>query len=974
MKHYFICIALWVATNICTAQYTPKTATEDGYTYTTVSNDPLKTRIYKLQNGLTVYLSSYQDAPRIQTYIAVKAGSKMDPSSLTGLAHYLEHMVFKGTSRIGTYNWDEEQKQLAVIEQLYEKYRIAKDTVVRKKLYKQIDSVSGIAAKYAIANEYDKMLSAIGAQGTNAYTFVEQTVYVNDIPANEIERWATIESERFGQMVPRLFHTELEAVYEEKNRSLDNDMSKVIETTFSAMFPNHQYGSQTTIGTVEHLKNPSVTAIKAYFNTYYVPNNMAICMSGDIDFAKTIKILDATFGKMTPKPVPEYKPYTEAPINQIITRKVIGPSPQSITLCWRFPGAQNKDAMLMEMFSRILANGKAGLMDLDLVQKQKLLAVQSYPFRMKDYSIHLIFAMPRADQSLEDVKKLIIGQIDSIKQGKFDEQLLKAIILNEKLSFMRQLESNAERADYFADAFIKDIPWDKYVATLDDMGKITKKDIVDFANKYYGNNYSEVYKTVGKDETIKKVDKPAITPVDLNREKTSQFYTQVMNKNVQKIEPVFLDFAKDFTKSALANGTEINYKQNTENQIFYLDYLIDIGNEHDPKYALALSYLNYLGTDKMSAEQVKKQFYNLACSFSFSVADDRMQLSLSGLSENALPALKLFEQLIAAPKPDTAAYRKMVDGILKERTDAKLDKRSILFKGLFSYAIYGPKSPFTNIISQADLRKMAPKTLTDLIPTLTQYKHKIRYYGPMEINTLKQMLENEHKSIAAPKSLPAKTAFAETDFNENTVLFIPYDMVQAEMAFIAKSAPYNASLTPVINLYNEYFGGSMSSIVFQEMRESKALAYATFARYSTPKNKDYSYINLAYIGTQADKLYEAAKGMKALLDSVPNAQTTLNNAKDAIINTLRTERITKGIIMLKYDENNKYGINYDIRKNVYDQVPSMTFENIKQFHAQYVKGKKYKLVLIGAKDKIDFKALEKFGKVKELKLEEVFGY
>jgi predicted Zn-dependent peptidase len=279
-------------------------------------NDPFKARIYTLKNGLKVYMSVYKNAPRIQTYIAVRAGSKNDPATATGLAHYLEHMVFKGTDKFGTKDFAKESVEITKIENLYETYRQTKDDAQRKKIYHQIDSISGVAAKYAIANEYDKMLAGIGGQGTNAFTSFDQTVYVNDIPSNQLENWLKIEAERYRKPVLRLFHTELEAVYEEKNRGLDSDNSKLWEAVFAGLFKNHTYGTQTTIGTIDHLKNPSMKEIMKYFNANYVPNNMAICLSGDFDPDETIKLIEKNFGSMPSKPVTPYTFEKEAPITE----------------------------------------------------------------------------------------------------------------------------------------------------------------------------------------------------------------------------------------------------------------------------------------------------------------------------------------------------------------------------------------------------------------------------------------------------------------------------------------------------------------------------------------------------------------------------------------------------------------------------------------------------------------------------------
>jgi predicted Zn-dependent peptidase len=158
-------------------KYQWQTATSGGYTYKYVTNDPARARFYTLSNGLTVILSPTKKDPRIQCFVATKAGSKTDPATHTGLAHYLEHMLFKGTDKYGSLNWAKEKPLLDEIESLYEKYNSHTDSATRAAIYHQIDSVSGLAAKFAIANEYDKLMNAMGAQGTNAFTSFEQTVY-----------------------------------------------------------------------------------------------------------------------------------------------------------------------------------------------------------------------------------------------------------------------------------------------------------------------------------------------------------------------------------------------------------------------------------------------------------------------------------------------------------------------------------------------------------------------------------------------------------------------------------------------------------------------------------------------------------------------------------------------------------------------------------------------------------------------------
>jgi predicted Zn-dependent peptidase len=406
-----------LATIAQTSTFEWKQASAAGYAYKYVTNDPSKARFYTLKNGLSVILSPTNKDPRIQCYVAIKAGSKTDPATHTGLAHYLEHMMFKGTDKFGTLDYAKEKVELDKINALYEQYNQTKDDATRKNIYRQIDSVSGVASKFAIANEYDKMMSSMGAQGTNAFTSFEQTVYTDDVPAASIDKYIKVQAERFRNLQLRIFHTELEAVYEEKNRSLDTDSRKIFETLFAELFKNHNYGLQTTIGTIEHLKNPSLVEIRKYFNTYYVPNNMAIVMSGDFDPDQMIKKLDNAFGYMQNKPVPKYTFSPEMPITAPIVKEVVGPDAESVTIGFRLPGNKSKDVLLADLVGQILTNGRAGLLDLNLVKKQKLLRASASTYTLIDYGILYMSGNATQGQSLEEVKGLMLGEIEKLKKG-----------------------------------------------------------------------------------------------------------------------------------------------------------------------------------------------------------------------------------------------------------------------------------------------------------------------------------------------------------------------------------------------------------------------------------------------------------------------------------------------------------------------------------------------------------------------------
>ncbi len=938
-------------------------------------NDPYNARVYTLKNGLKVYLSVYKNAPRIQTMVSVKAGSKNDPSEATGLAHYLEHMLFKGTDKFGTKNPTKELAEIKKIENLYEVYRVTKDEKERKKIYHQIDSISGIAAKYAIANEYDKMLAAIGAQGTNAYTSFDQTVYINDIPSNQVESWLKIEAERFRKPVLRLFHTELEAVYEEKNRALDSDNDKAFEALFAGLFPKNKYGTQTTIGTIEHLKNPSLKEINKFYNNWYVPNNMAIIMSGDFDPDKVIVQIEKQFGVIPSKPIVEYVPVQEEPITNRIYKEVLGPDPESVNMVWRFNGLSSKDTEIMELISALMINYKAGLMDINLNQAQKVLEPSCWYYPMKDYGVFFMGGSPKQNQKLEDVEEILFSQIELLQKGDFPDWLLNAVITDLKLNKTRELENNYSRAAAMSEAFVNDIKWQTQVDELERISKITKSDIVNFANKNFSkNNYVVVFKKMGEDKSTEKVDKPEITPVEVDRDNVSPFVNSIYNAKTEAIKPVFIDFERDIQKTTLKSSISVLYNKNKENKLFELYYKLNMGSTNDKLLPVAVKFIEFVGTKGMTPAQIKQELFKLGCTFNvFSDTEDTW-ISLTGLSDNFEEAVKLFEKVLANPIVDDEALANLKQDIKKSREDSKQKKEIILNWGLASYARFGADNPFTYVISNEDLDKLSGNEVVNSIKSILGYEHSVLYYGPMELETITTLLNQVH---IAPKDgykkTPEQHKFNYRELN-NEVLVVDFDMKQAEIIMLSNGGEYNESLLPLITLYNAYFGDGMSGVVFQDLRESKALAYSVNSKFIVPNKPSKPFLNKSYIGSQVDKLPEAMKGMSDLLNTLPKSETSFSAAKENVIQEINSARINKSEILFNYLNAMQLNQKTDIRKEIYDKVSTYKFDDINRFQTEYIKDKKTTVLVIGKKENLDYKVLEKYGPVKELSLKEIFGY
>ncbi|HTX88255.1 MAG TPA: insulinase family protein [Bacteroidales bacterium] len=944
------------------------------YPYDSVPGDPAKARIYTLSNGLKVYLSVYKDAPRIQTAIAVRTGSKNDPHENTGLSHYLEHLMFKGTEEFGTKDYAKEKPYLDQIENEFEVYRQTTDTLQRRIIYHVIDSLSQIASQYAIANEYDKLLSLIGGKGTNAFTSFEETVFVNDIPSNKTHQWLDIEYDRFKDPVFRLFHTELEAVYEEKNISLDNDDEKVFEALFANLFKKNTYGTQTTIGTIEHLKNPSLKSIKQYYHDRYVPNNMAIVMSGDFDPDRMIRQIDSTFGQLPSRPVTAYVPAMEDPIRSVVNVDVVGPDAESVTIGYRLPGANTPEADLLPVFNKILYNKTAGLIDLNLNQAQQVLEANAQDWELKDYSVEMLSGKPKEGQTLGYVSRLLLAQIDSVKEGKFPDWLLPAVINDIKLNEIRSNGSNQGRVFSMVDEYIRDIPRKEDVTYTERMSKLKKQDIIDFANKYFTKNFVMVNKLTGTDTTVKKVVKPQITPLKVDRESESAFLKKIVAEPTRDIEPVFIDYTKDIQKFKVNTNIDLVYTNNQENKLFSLYYYFRMGTNNLKQVGLALDYLQYLGTSKFTPSQVQQEFYKLGCSFDVSSSESEVWVSLTGLSENMNKGINLFEELLADAQVQVPAWGNMVSDIGKKRSDAKLSKSDILWSAMYNYGIYGGTSPFTNIYPLDTMKKMDPQGLVNLIHVLTSYRHMILYYGPDKATSVVSVLNKEHKVPQVLKLLPPARVFEQPATLTSGVYTVNYDMKQAEIVMLSRGDTYKPEMVPVIRLFNEYFGGGMNNIVFQEIREAKGLAYSAYAGYRAPQWPMQHYYLFSYIGTQADKLPEAMSAMMGLFNNMPESDKALSAAKDAILNKIRTERITKSQVLFNYLMSERFGLNHDIRKDVYTKVPSMTFDDLKGFAGTYVKNRNFTIMVLGKSDKLDMKSLEKYGPVKALSLEEIFGY
>ncbi|WP_288764119.1 M16 family metallopeptidase [uncultured Weeksella sp.] len=935
--------------------------------FQSVENDPTKTRIYTLENGLKVYLSRNENEPKIQTYIAVKTGSNNDPETTTGLAHYFEHMMFKGNSKIGALDWEQEKKYLDQLEELFEVHRNTKDLAAKKEIYQEIDRLSYEASKLVVPNEYDKFTSIIGASQVNAHTAYDETVYYNTIPKNELKKWLDLEFCRFSEIALRLFHTELETVYEEYNRSQDNDGRLIFNTLMKLQFPDSKYGTQTVLGNPEDLKNPSMRAIKEYFHQYYVANNMAIIMVGDLEYEPTIEAIKATFGQLPTRSVPQQYRAKEKPMTRNISQDVHSPSAERVQFSFRLNGANSTDIPYLKLLDVLLNNSIAGLMDLNINQQQKAQTVGSGNSIFRDYSLHLFAGSPKTGQSLEEVEKLILDEIENIKNGNFDQWLLQAVVNDYKKSRVKNWLKPSSLGSTLYRSFINDQAWENVVNELEVMQKITKEELMEFVKKNYQYRVT-IYKREGENNTLNYVESPNITPIEINRKEESEFFSSFKKKKSKPIEPQFIDFDQMIKKDKIAHFP-FYHIQNPHNEMVQVYYIFEAGQDHDSLLNFSLGMLSFAGTKNYSPEEFKKTCYKYGVDFNFQAGNERSILSINCLEENLEKALHLFDELLYHFTFDQERVEEYKSQLIKNRENA-MQNRSKINNALYMWAKYGPNNRQRNMYKTNKIHTLEREDFEQCLHHFTACPKEIFVYGSNRNHVKRLLLQQIHPSV---KQTPAKRIFSQ-DASNGTIYFVPYEMVQTDLNFVSRDDLFDPKKIAYAMMFNELIGSGLSSIVFQEIREAKSLAYSARAYYETGNTcQDYSYVT-ASIGTQPDKMVDAIKSMNTILNKMPNAKIQFQAAKTSIIKSISSKRYQQADIFFYWMSMKDKGISFDYRKEILSTIERMSIEDFDIFYQQHIVPKNQNLAIMGKREEV-VPRLEELGlSVEEKSIEELFNF
>lgn len=926
---------------------------------------------FTLDNGLTVILNPDPHAVGVYGAVAVKAGSKNDPADATGMAHYLEHLLFKGTTELGTTDYAKEKPFLDSIVYYYDLLGKTTDEETRKKIQKLINNQSVQSAKYANPTEFDKLIKSIGGTQLNAFTANDMTVYHNAFPGEQIEKWLELYAHRLQNPVFRSFQSELEVVYEEKNRGMDSPFSRVFEEVQQKLFQSHPYGTQSTIGTVEHLKNPSLTKMYKYFNDYYVANNMGLIISGNFDVATAERVIRDKFSKLRSAPVPQFPNYPQSKFEKKELVEVNYTPIKIEALGFKTFGNRHKDELALQICNSILSNGsQTGLLD-KLQLDGKLLGAGVSSLMYNDDGANMVIIVPKVmGQSFEEAEALVLAEIEKVKKGQFSDTLMSIIKQEIAVSFKRGLEDENSRCMTLVSLFSQGATWDDYLADINKLNQLTKEDIIKVANQYFTENYLVYRSSTGfpKKEVL---DKPGFEPVVADQKIESAYATKFLSDVKENTNPRILDFNKDALKTNV-HTSDLYITPNPYNDIFSLRIQRGVGVDSINNLKYANQLFNYFYTKDYSRDQLKKYFALLGISYSASFSTTKATFVFEGPEENLQKALPVIKELINNPKVDQSAMTTIVEGIKSTRESETKDP-SGMGSMLLEYALSGKNAGALQRLPMKELSKVKVEEILEALKQTENYGTTYHFVGNMETPKIKQLLETTFEKDKRAHIVPMLDKKYE-DLAKNKIYVLDDNKaVQSQIYYIMRTPNFSGNLKDEVyaQAFNSYMDDGFSGILMQEIREYRSLAYTTTGMFISPLEKNHPGFFYAYIGCQVDKSNEAIVVLDSIIHFLPKKPERLQMIKSGLINSMSANYPNFRYISTYISFGREQGDEQSKDLKKYEIYKSLTFDNIVDFYQQNLLNRPRVITLYGNLDKIDLKNLSKYGEIKKLKIKDI---
>ena len=935
----------------------------------------LKVKEYRLENGLTVWLNEDHSQPKVFGAVVVKAGAKDCPD--TGIAHYFEHMMFKGTDRIGTLDYESEKVLLDSIAMKYDELAMTEDTAARARLQKEINELSIRSSEYVIPNEFNRLINRFGGSGLNAATSYDATIYFNTFSPQYMVQWAEINSERLINPVFRLFQSELETVYEEKNMYGDFIGGQVMDTLMARYFGPHPY-AYPIIGSTKNLKNPRLTEMHKFFEDYYVASNMALILSGDFDAQQVMPILEKAFSRIRSGNAPKQEKVMLPPFNGRETMKVKFPIPfiKAMGLGFRGVSANHEDQVALNIAVNLLNNSNGtGYLD-KLMVEHKLMGALAINESMNEAGILAVAIMPKLlIQSYSSAEKMVWDEINRVKNGDFSDEMFNSLKLEQKRQYASSLENIDSRATIMMNLFSQGKSWNDYLNEVARIESITKEDVVRVAQKYFSNNYLCVTKSTGK-YPKDNLPKPAFSPVvPRNADASSSYAKQLEKIPEQQVAPRIIDFEKDVKTSKLTPLVTLYTTPNPLNDIFTLNISYGIGALEQPELMQLTNYLQLLGTESLSFEQFRSRLQSIGSTLAFDVTPDAFVMKVTGFDNHIDETMELVGDFIRHAKADDKKLRQIVD-------DAKVSEKAFFKSGdnvasaLLEQVKYGDQSRYLRKLSLSQIKKLKGKDMLAIYDKVRSVQCDLHYCGtlPVEkvIGTIRQHLPLERTTVASNSPYYRELK----QYDRPTVFFIDMpDMAQSIVYGYVKGDPVDDKASRhASQLFSVYFGGDMSSLMFQEIREFRSFAYRTSGRYQLPNHahKGTAGSFTAMLSTQSDKTLDALGVLDSLIREMPLKPERVEAVKQMLVNRINNDYPPFRNLSEKVASARMEGFDRDPAEEFLRDIATMDMQDISRFYREQISGRPVVYVIAGNRKHIDMKKLAEYGTIIKVKKKGIY--
>ena len=930
----------------------------------------LKVKTTYLDNGLKVVMCEDHSSPKAYGAVYVHAGSKNDPLDATGMAHYFEHIMFKGTDKIGTINWEAEKVYLDSIDVIYDKLHETTDVEARAAIQQKINELSIASTDYAIPNEVDVILTKMGGTGLNAGTSYDQTIYYNFFPANQIGKWMDVYAERFRYPVFRLFQSELETVYEEKNMYGDGPINAFQEYMFKEICGEHPYG-RPIIGLTEHLKNPQTSKMREFFNTYYVANNMTLILVGDFNIEEIEPMVAEKFGTWRSGEIPAQPEFTLPEFKGQTLREVRMTPIKIGALAWKGVKISDPEYLPLSMACTIFSNGETGIMDKEMIDGNIMMAMLM-PLSLEDHGANIILYVPKLiGQSHKKAEEIIFACLDKLKNGEFSDDLFEATRTEMLKDRVRETEDFQRLANLFLELEQRGMTYDDYLMETERIKSITKEEVVKMAKKYFTNDYLDIRSKMGfpaKD----KVDKPNWKPIEAkNTDAKSDFAKMIEAKEVPAVTPQVIEFGKDVEITKANDFYTLFSTKNPYNDIFTLTIEYNHGTIDDPDLERALMYWELQGSQSMSYEKFNLALQKMGASLYVYATPSVTTLNISGFKNDFENIIALCKEKVFSPANDETKKDILIENEKMEEKSLKEDASS-WGDAVYEYALYGSNSSYLNKTPLKKWKKRSGEELLNEMSEVFNYNGNIFFAGNNDNTEIVKVLI-EHGFIKDNVIKADKKIQKAAKFTDNQIFMASNKKFrQSNINFYVPSETLGDHEQAVAMVFNKYFGTDMYSIVFQEIREFRSLGYTAYSYFT------YDYLNrepgnlFAYLGTQSDKTNEGIEVLRGLITDMPERMEKFNASKDALIMSRASNYVTFRNIPRTVSTWVEQGYSHDPRIEMTDIIKNTEYSDIYEFYKKCIMNRPIIIMMSGNGKQIDMKALEPFGKVKNLKAKDIF--